>query len=369
MHAADGADAVPPSPAHPQAQLPKASLQPLPRPVTPYPDETLPSYLHRLARANRLDAGWLRGYLANDHRKAAKVPADRLAALSGIPERTLRYAILELCSAEELADMKIDGRPAPTYGVAVACHLCTLARGCQQEVIYRRQHENVICLRHRRWTGTATFGPSSSQLDLSHQPEILHAAKRHRRLIRRHGQERVNYYAYYDAERIWQQWPNKIAWDEGFYRRMRIFHGDGWSVAKDDATIHAAAYPQIIALTRLLASPYWRVAALENLPRPRRFVAELRRTVAPAYFWFPERPYGHYEPLAAWINQELQQQNGPDLADYRDAEIIYRSGDLDGLDLHAYPLEQVMRRIGASEDRSRRLAAAIRSMATPQPRP
>jgi hypothetical protein len=50
-------------------------------------------------------------------------------------------------------------------------------------------------------------------------------------------------------------------------------------------TVHAASYPQIVALTRLLVSLFWCTAAYQDWPESVEFLSELRRTVAPDYHW------------------------------------------------------------------------------------
>ena len=60
-------------------------LRPLPRLVAPFRDETITSYLHRLAGGNRIDPAGLRYLLARSDRKDAPVPLGRLAAITGMP--------------------------------------------------------------------------------------------------------------------------------------------------------------------------------------------------------------------------------------------------------------------------------------------
>ncbi|MFI6457044.1 TniQ family protein [Streptosporangium amethystogenes] len=355
----------------------KTALRPLPRTVAPFPNETLDSYLNRLARANRLDAQALQTYLAQDHRKTAKVPVDRLSAISGTPEHALRYAIVELRTAEELARINISrsyitgyitGRSPSTVSRTMACRRCTLTRGHQDAVWCWHRHEDVVCFRHRRWIGPGSVRSGSSQLDLTDQPEILHAAKQHRRLIRRHGRIGVDH-AYAEADFICQQWHTRHSHEDDFSRRMSIFLGEEWHIQRLHPTIYAAKYPQVVALTRLLVSPYWQSVAFEDLPRPRRFIAEVQRTVASDYFWPIHPSYGHFEPLADWFNDQLRQAEAPDLFDYRAAERLQLSGSLDGLDLRTYPLEQELVRAGVPDGPSHRasqLAAIIRSRANTQ---
>ncbi|WP_329081381.1 TniQ family protein [Streptosporangium sp. NBC_01469] len=343
----------------------KTALRPLPRTVAPFPNETLTSYLNRLSRANRLDDRALRSYLAESHRESANVPVERLAALSGIPARTLRYAIVELCSADEL---DILGRSAATVNNTMACWQCTLTRGHREAVWCWQRYEEAVCLRHRRWTGPGTIRSGSSQPDLTYQPEILQAAKRHRRLIRRHGKKRVDY-AYREAETICTQWHKRFSHDDGFSRRMTIFHGEKEVFRRHDPTIYAATYPQVIALTRILASPYWQAMTLENLPFPHRFIAEVQRTVASDYIWPTESYYGHFEPLADWINEQLRKADGPNLFDYWITERLRRSNALDDEDPRTDVLEQKLLRAGVLDGPSRhayQLAEIIQARARTQ---
>lgn len=76
--------------------------------------------------------------------------------------------------------------------------------------------------------------------------------------------------------------------DQDFHRLMNLLHGDSWHVWANDPTIQATQYPQLVSLTRLLASPTWRRTALQQLARTsRRSSTELRGTAAPHYQWTP----------------------------------------------------------------------------------
>ncbi len=275
--------------------------RPLPRPVTPAADETLTSYLGRLARANRLDAEALRVHLTRDKRKSASVPVETLAVLSGQPRRALAYAILELCSRDELATMRLNGRPRPGNGGRAPCLNCTLARGHRGGGVWCwNLHDGVVCHKHRRWIGDGTDHPLPGQPDLSRQPEILQANLRHRRLIRWHGRT-VATTAYREARYICDRWHQRGEHDQDFERLMSVFHPGHWRLSPSDPTIHAARYPQIIALAALLASPFWQAAAEQQWPEPTMFTDEVRRTVAPRFRWTLNRPYGAFNPLVELV--------------------------------------------------------------------
>lgn len=293
-------------------QLP--TLQPLPIRVAPFLDETLDSYLDRLAWANRLDRTALRRHLSGSRLKSVPVPIARLAALTGYRKRSLRYAILELSTDDERVIMTVSNRPWPGPEVRGGCHRCLhkLSRMRNSPGIIRLQHpeDMVICLRHRRWIQAATSF-EAQQPDLSPQPDILRAHRMRRRLNRR------GYYHLYGAllvaERIVSQWAGEEQHKERFHQRMRIFHGEAWlaKVPRQHPTISAARYPEVIALARLLTVPYWRSLALDTHdPVPDdRFLAEVRRTVAPGYEWSDHRfDDRNSEPLAKWIITERKEQ-------------------------------------------------------------
>jgi len=262
-------------------------LRPLPRLVAPFRDETITSYLHRLAEANRIDPAGLRSWLARSDRKEAPVPLGRLAAVTGMPCRSLGYAMPQICTAGELSGLHIQNRPRVRDGWSfAACRPCVAG----QPVTRWALHDDVVCYRHRRW-----ISKDHDQPDLTGQPEILHAHRRHRRLIRRHGRDPVMR-ALRDAQHICIGWRLDGLRDPGFGRRMEIFHGPGWDDRDEWAaqTSDAATYPQSVALARLLASPHWRERILgKDWAGHDEFTAELRRTVAPDYTW-------DYRPRARW---------------------------------------------------------------------
>ena len=273
-------------------------LRPLPRFIAPFRDETTSSYLARVATANRLAPAALRALLAGGDRNDAPMPLIRLAAVTGMPRAALAHAMPQICTADELAGLHIASRPRARDGWSfVACRRCTAGRLVTRWAL----HDDVVCGRHRRW-----ISKYQAQPDLTAQPEILTAHRRHRRLIRRHGRDTVMR-AFRDARHICLGWRLDGIPDDGYGRRMEIFHGPGWRDRDDDETCtsDAAAYPQAVALTRLLASPYWRERILgKDWPWPEEFETELRRTVAPGYIWgiYPRTRWrrDRDDPLLEW---------------------------------------------------------------------
>ena len=266
----------------------------LPRPVKPFPAETLSSYLNRLAYTNRLDPKSLRGYIA-EGQISGTIPVHHLAAVSGMSAMALERAIADL-----------DGRPlASTYyyrKIAIhpqvmgsACRHCAAARGIIQPVMCRKPAERVICLRHRRWTGPGSTGVQPS---LDRQPDILEAHRQHLRLVRRFGRDEVTM-GFEIAAEICSRWLDQREHDEEFNRRLSIFHGPDWRLSPADPTVAAAAYPQVVGLTRLITSPYWQALAVGSHYDRCLFQQEMRRTVAAAYRW--PQPSFSKDPLHRWI--------------------------------------------------------------------
>lgn len=283
-------------------------LRPLPRFIAPFRDETTSSYLARLATANRLAPAALRVLLAGSDRNDAPVQLIRLAAVTGMPRAALAHAMPQICTADELAGLHIASRPRARDGWSfVACRRCTAGRLVTRWAL----HDDVVCGRHRRW-----ISKYQTQPDLTAQPEILTAHRRHRRLIRRHGRDTVMR-AFRDARHICLGWRLDGIPDDGYGRRMEIFHGPGWRGRDDEnQTSDAAAYPQAVALTRLLASPYWRERILgKDRPWPEEFETELRRTVAPGYIWgiYPRTRWrrDRDDPLLEWRYLTRHPESGP----------------------------------------------------------
>jgi hypothetical protein len=284
-------------------------LRPLPRFIAPFRDETITSYLARLATANQLAPAALRALLTGSDRKDAPVPLVGLAAVTGMPHAALAHAMPQICTPGELAGLHIAGRPRARDGWSfAACRHCTAGRPVTRWAL----HDDVVCGRHRRW-----ISQDQTQPDLTDQLEILTAHRRHRRLIRRHGRDTVMR-AFRDAHHICLRWRLDGIPDTGYGHRMEIFHGPGWRDRDDDETqtSDAAAYPQAVALTRLLATPYWRKRILgKDWPLPEEFETEVRRTVAPGYIWgiYPRTRWrrDRDDPLLEWRFRTRHLESGP----------------------------------------------------------
>ncbi len=278
--------------------LAESLLQPLPRTVSPAPDETLLSYLRRLAQANGIRPWELTSLVKGSKRTSDPVLPTRMITLSGQPPDSMRYAILELCTPGELAVMNVVGRPRP--GHSIADHRCTLCAGTsdlyEDRVTCWRRHEDVICIPHRRWTA------GGEQLDLAGHDDIIQASKQHRRLIRRHGRAAVSQ-AFAQASSIIEEWATRPSYRERFSQLMSSFQGGEWRVFMHAPAARASCYVPAVALTRLLASATWKALALDPEGND-RFVDEVRRTVEPSYSWHPYPYWRYVEPLARTLQRE-----------------------------------------------------------------
>jgi hypothetical protein len=272
---------------------PTRLLRPLPRPVRPMRNETLSSYLRRIASANRLDSDELRSYVAADNHKRARVPLDRLAVLSGQPRLALQRAIFEFWPPA--GDPAEHGRPSLHSPERIACTLCMARRDVRSVAIVRLNVEDLLCQRHLRWLGDSSRSIEDNQPALATQPDIVKANRLHRLVIRRHGRTIADA-AFRDAQEVCAGWRRRCEHNEGFQQLMSRFHPGQWRAFETDPTVEAAAYPQTVALTRILASP-----TLREMPfypaGVDRFAAEVRRTVAPDFRWNATCSYGHYDPL------------------------------------------------------------------------
>ncbi|MBN6056641.1 TniQ family protein, partial [Nonomuraea sp. RK-328] len=290
-------------------------LRALPRRPAPLLDETLNSYLNRLAKANHLATSSLRELLSGSRLKSVPVPPHRLARLTGYPERSLRYAILELSTLDELGSMNLSGRPRPgeAHQCRSFCGLCLLKQDVSPNngsPVRWHHFEDVICWRHRRWIAfSGETAEPQPRLDLVE--DVLHANRQHRRLCRRYGRKAV-LTAFHDADYIFSSWTSVGRHQERFGKRMVALAGQGWKLATNQHGPAQAAgrYPAVVALTRLLVMPVWRALALSRRPgmifsvEP-ALLAEIRRTVArdyarPGQNWSAFRS----DALYGWIENE-----------------------------------------------------------------
>jgi hypothetical protein len=276
----------------------------LPITTPPFPCETVGSYVRRLAIVNHLHPGEFEDYL---RRRERRVNPALLAAVSGRPLSILQRALLELRPASSLPAGFDHHEPT------LACRYCTAARGITGAVTcWAPPHRNV-CLRHRRWVGhidpayQGLLDGRDPQPDLTLLPDVVAAERRLRRLARRHGQEQV-ILAYRTGLHIALRWVDRNDWGYHRHRRIQLLGfvpATDWKFPSWDPVLRAAVYPDAVAVTSLVLSPYWAGVAADPRQR-RRFYAEAgRRLRLPAY-----HPDSVYDPLAQWASHHANFDKG-----------------------------------------------------------
>jgi len=276
----------------------------LPITTPPFPSETVGSYVRRLAIANHLHPGDFEVYL---RRRERRVNPARLAAVSGRPLSLLQRALPELRPALSLPSGFDHHEPT------LACRFCTAARGITGTVTcWAPPHRNV-CMRHRRWIGhidpafQGLLGGRDPQPDLTVLPDVVAAERRLRRLARRRGQEQV-ILAYRTGLHVALRWADRNDWGYHRYRRIQLLGfvpATDWRFPSWDPVLRAAVYPEAVAVTSLVLSPYWAGVAADPRER-RRFYAEAgRRLHLPDY-----HPDSVYDPLAQWASHHVDLDKG-----------------------------------------------------------
>ena len=157
------------------------SLPRLPIVFAPLAGETLTSYLRRLTTANYLQRSWLP--------KSAKDPGftRQLSALTCYTEHQLVGALPELRTPATLhAWPHLIGQVSARAPTRPACTTCVVARtGGNADVRVFASHEQLVCMRHRRWVGTGDLPcPRPHQFSIGTCPDITAANRAHRALIR-----------------------------------------------------------------------------------------------------------------------------------------------------------------------------------------
>lgn len=244
----------------PLARLP-AHAPALPRPVTPVTGETLVSYLTRLAHASHLTLtevlavlpSWFSTKISNGDDLAQHhmlIPAaaeamDALARLTGTTPASLARALPAFATA---------GAHNPVRATT-ACRRCTARRGIDQPVPVHLPAHHKICTRHGIWLSDA----GQPHLDLAACPEIITAQYRASRLLR-HTTPQQLLLAYQAATKAIPAWPATPAaiplhWRHRLLTLQTTNHHYG-TPTDHDAYIHAAIYPDAIALTAARLSPH-----------------------------------------------------------------------------------------------------------------
>lgn len=262
--------------------------RPLPIVVRLVRDETLHSFLSRLARDNHIE---VRDLMAEVGMRTLTRPPnlDRLAVLAGYP-------------AERLATILADAEPragrtrlSPLTG-RIACRRCMASRGIVADVWCVRPDERV-CRRHRRWLGGLASAPG--QHDLVLLPEVVAAQRRHHRLVRRHGASTARK-SMGSATVIVDQWSEHARWGRHRQQRLTRIAAAAPDAPPDAGVLSMANYPEVVTLASLVSEIGWTLIASADHRRDRiRFDREAARRLGLGDVMFDSS-----DPLVTWQEAE-----------------------------------------------------------------
>ncbi|HEV2452146.1 MAG TPA: TniQ family protein [Streptosporangiaceae bacterium] len=277
--------------------------RPLPRTLPPLHHETYDSYLNRLAAANHVSFDDLDevAHPGNDD----PAPTDQLTALTGYPATALLAALPELRYHPALATTTLPGGASPTprqfiNDIRPPCRRCAATAGADPQLArIWATHDANACLRHQLWTGGGNDRPGH-QPALAAIPDIIHAQLRHQRIVLRRGRPATRS-AFHLAQGSWAALITTPGYAAQHDARLARLHLPGNDPGARKALTQAAAYPEIVAFTAILASPYWRAILLARTPPAnQRFHAEFRRRVAPGH-------HEHrYPRFLFWLRRDLE---------------------------------------------------------------
>ncbi|MEV8569672.1 TniQ family protein [Streptomyces sp. NPDC051322] len=242
-------------------------LRVLPLSPPPVHGETIGSYLNHLADANHLSIGTLssligpsRQHRRGDNRVGYWTPEAlrRLTVLTGRGSSLLIHAMPPLGSIggplrhlRSAIEEVIEPRRRP------ACRLCMARRHIHGLVVRSTPPREGVCHWHHHWL------LGDEQYDLTRLPEVLHANRRHQRIVRR-GTYPATALAFVDARDHLLTWfPTETcgpSLQQQWNRRLDVLGQDpfGDPHRPSDARIELVTYPEAVVLTGLFASPHWR---------------------------------------------------------------------------------------------------------------
>jgi hypothetical protein len=245
-----------------------APARSLPIPVRPWARASLPSYVARLAHANRTPHTALWRHIGVAHKggvSSVTLPweailnqpaAARLAIMSGLPRERLRKALPALSwSASEAADLPTDvpavrmrQAHAPN---AVVCRQCTTRRGIRAEVRAHLALPDIVCHRHHVWQ-------SPEPWDVSAVPEIERAQRALHMFRKTHGSH-VMACCVRDARWIISGWisiPSREPELEDRWRYRRTKLSLPHFFRSGELPVHIMSHPEVVVLAIALAPIY-----------------------------------------------------------------------------------------------------------------
>lgn len=279
--------------------LPPPRLRRLPRTLPPLHHETWDSYVSRLAAANRISHLELHEQINDRHRlHPDPLPTlDAISGLSGHPRDRLLKALPDLRTPDLTRDLPPACHPLDRgWRVQAICTLCLATKGITIRARHWVRNTTRICLRHGRWTDTY-----HDQFDVRLLPEIIQAQHDQHRLAHEHGRQTA-VVAMRQADRWCWRWWDSRRFRKQRDRRLRHLIPPAAGTYREDPRLIASAYPDIVALAGLLASPELRSLPFTGRPQDfSRFIREVRTRAAPGYRY---EGAGVADPLVRWIEEE-----------------------------------------------------------------
>lgn len=166
------------------------------------------------------------------------------------------------------------------------------ARGITTIVVVFVPSYQRVCLQHCRWL-------DQRQIDLVDAPEIIQAHRRRRWIARRQGRRNAAN-AYGDAAHIVGRWLRRgdpAGLHQRWAHRLTSLGETRQLLEFDDPVLLAATYPETVALSSILASPYWTsMTTSDHTGNRERFYEEAAwRLGIPSV-----HPSDSYDPLFRW---------------------------------------------------------------------
>jgi hypothetical protein len=285
-------------------------LSRLPIAVAPADQETVASYLTRLANLHGLPLRelWEPISVARPGSRRRDVLADRLAAVTGHRREHLVRALPELHPAPDWSALRHQPQPG--------CPRCD-ARHLGGPVTRLLSHHRYVCTRHRYWIGPPDIDQAATAL--GGLDDVVRAQGHHLRLLRRHGAG-----ATYDAVLTGFLFCGHLSTGRGeddvgvqreWARRAEVLVPPRTETATFSASrLFAAVYPEAVSLAGLIASPTWRHKAAGDANQQRQFTTEVGRRLHRSHYQPPngDNAVAHWMIFDCWRPPSLPDTTFPD---------------------------------------------------------
>jgi TniQ len=239
---------------HPPTRRPA----PLPMPVPPVTGETLISYLGRVAAANHIAITdlltilppWFHTKINNHddrgrHHLLAPATTDALHQLALLTTATPTALAHALPAFDH-------GDPRAPVRATTACRRCMATRGITHPIPVHLPAHQQICTRHSLWLPAG----DRAQLDIAACPEIITAQHRACKLLRARTPQQLIFAHVAASQLINEQRRNTspAARSQQQQQRLRLLEHNNRHLsdpAAQDDLLHAAIYPEAVALTAI----------------------------------------------------------------------------------------------------------------------